>query len=97
MNVYVCVYRNISRTTTSASIKFDMHIYFWILNSGKTVIFCFLNNFFNGHFLILEKHYFAFFQSSHCYKQFSYNAFERESNYLLFLVWSSGTTVLFGR
>ncbi|OXU17275.1 hypothetical protein TSAR_013401 [Trichomalopsis sarcophagae] len=45
-----------------------MLIYFWILNSGKTVIFYFLNYIFYGHFLIFEKHY----------KQFSYNAFERK-------------------
>ncbi|OXU24320.1 hypothetical protein TSAR_011905, partial [Trichomalopsis sarcophagae] len=35
MDVYVYVYRNIYGTTTSISIKLDMHIYFWILNSGK--------------------------------------------------------------
>ncbi|OXU20088.1 hypothetical protein TSAR_004557 [Trichomalopsis sarcophagae] len=37
--VPVYVYRNISGTTLSVSTKFDMHIYFWILISGKTVIF----------------------------------------------------------
>ncbi|OXU20926.1 hypothetical protein TSAR_002919 [Trichomalopsis sarcophagae] len=36
MDVCVCVYRNISGTTLSISIKFDTHIYFWIVNSGKT-------------------------------------------------------------
>ncbi|OXU19492.1 hypothetical protein TSAR_009307 [Trichomalopsis sarcophagae] len=35
----VCVYRNISGTTSSISIKFDMHIYFWILNLGKHLFF----------------------------------------------------------
>ncbi|OXU18274.1 hypothetical protein TSAR_009032 [Trichomalopsis sarcophagae] len=38
-----------------------MHVYFWILNPGKTFIFYFSNNFtFCGQFLIFEKHYFAF-------------------------------------
>ncbi|OXU22859.1 hypothetical protein TSAR_011493 [Trichomalopsis sarcophagae] len=64
MTVWMCVcvyvYRNISGTTRSISIKFDMHIYFWILNSSKTFIFYFSNYFF-GQFLIFEKHYLAFF------------------------------------
>ncbi|OXU20723.1 hypothetical protein TSAR_009204 [Trichomalopsis sarcophagae] len=38
-----------------------MHVYFWILNSVKTFIFYFSNNFlFYSQFLIFEKHYFAF-------------------------------------
>ncbi|OXU29863.1 hypothetical protein TSAR_003033 [Trichomalopsis sarcophagae] len=45
MDVCVYVYRNISGTTRSISIKFDMLAYFWILNSGKTFIFCFSNYF----------------------------------------------------
>ncbi|OXU31791.1 hypothetical protein TSAR_009459 [Trichomalopsis sarcophagae] len=61
MDVCVCVYRNISGTTRSISIKFDIHIYFWILNSGKTFIFYFSNYFFYGQFFIFKKHYFAFF------------------------------------
>ncbi|OXU22192.1 hypothetical protein TSAR_013656 [Trichomalopsis sarcophagae] len=36
-----------------------MHIYFYILNLEKTVIFYFLNYFSYGHFLIFKKHYFA--------------------------------------
>ncbi|OXU20195.1 hypothetical protein TSAR_004940 [Trichomalopsis sarcophagae] len=50
-----------------------MHVYFWILNSGKTFIFYFSNYFlFYGQCLIFEKHYFVFFfQSSHRYKQYS--------------------------
>ncbi|OXU29603.1 hypothetical protein TSAR_001239 [Trichomalopsis sarcophagae] len=39
-----------------------MHVYFWILNLGKTFIFYFSNYFlFYGQFWIFEKHYFAFF------------------------------------
>ncbi|OXU17912.1 hypothetical protein TSAR_002504 [Trichomalopsis sarcophagae] len=56
MAVYVCVYlyRNISGTTRSISIKFDI--------LGKTFIFYFSKNFsFCGQFLIFEKHYLAFF------------------------------------
>ncbi|OXU20255.1 hypothetical protein TSAR_015843 [Trichomalopsis sarcophagae] len=72
MDVCVCVYRNISGTTWSISIKFDVHVYFWILNSGKSFIFYFFNYFlFYGQFLIVEKYYLGFFQSSHRYKQFS--------------------------
>ncbi|OXU21128.1 hypothetical protein TSAR_015501 [Trichomalopsis sarcophagae] len=58
-----------------------MHVFFWILNSGKTFIFYFFNYFlFYGQFLIFGKDYFAFFfQSSH-------------QNYLLFLVRTSGST-----
>ncbi|OXU18385.1 hypothetical protein TSAR_001243 [Trichomalopsis sarcophagae] len=41
----VYVYRNISGTTLSISIKFDMHVYFRILNWGKTFIFYFSNYF----------------------------------------------------
>ncbi|OXU17403.1 hypothetical protein TSAR_008654 [Trichomalopsis sarcophagae] len=48
--MWMCVYRNISETTLSISIKFDMHIYFWIMNSGKTVFFKFLNYIFHVHF-----------------------------------------------
>ncbi|OXU30078.1 hypothetical protein TSAR_013516 [Trichomalopsis sarcophagae] len=44
MDVCVYAYRNIPGTTLSISVKFDMHVYFWILNSGKTVIY-FLNYF----------------------------------------------------
>ncbi|OXU20462.1 hypothetical protein TSAR_011953 [Trichomalopsis sarcophagae] len=51
-------------------IKFDMHIYFWILNSGKTFILYYFNYFSYGQFLIFEKHYFAFF-SINRYNQFS--------------------------
>ncbi|OXU29078.1 hypothetical protein TSAR_014315 [Trichomalopsis sarcophagae] len=38
MSVWMCVYvyRNISKTTPSISIKLKMHLYFWILNSGET-------------------------------------------------------------
>ncbi|OXU23970.1 hypothetical protein TSAR_000020 [Trichomalopsis sarcophagae] len=60
MGVCVYVYCNIFGTTTSIFIKFDIHIYFWILNSGKQ-LFNFLTIFFYGHFLIFKKHYFAFF------------------------------------
>ncbi|OXU23284.1 hypothetical protein TSAR_004499 [Trichomalopsis sarcophagae] len=68
----VYVYPNISGSTWSLLIKFEMHVYFWILNSGKTFFFYFSNYFlFYGQFLIFKKHYFAFFQSSHRYKQFS--------------------------
>ncbi|OXU30806.1 hypothetical protein TSAR_010502 [Trichomalopsis sarcophagae] len=38
-----------------------MHIYFWILNLEKTVIFYFLNYFVWPYFLIFKTHYFAFF------------------------------------
>ncbi|OXU16448.1 hypothetical protein TSAR_014871 [Trichomalopsis sarcophagae] len=76
-----------SGTTRSISIKFDMHVYFWILNTGKTFIFHFSNYLIHGQFLIFEKHYFAFF----------FQAFQTEYNYLLFSVWSSGSTALFGR
>ncbi|OXU23642.1 hypothetical protein TSAR_003929 [Trichomalopsis sarcophagae] len=70
MRVCVYVYRNISGTTLSISIKFDMHIYFWILNSKKRVIFLFPQLVY-VQLLIIEKHCFAFFfQSSHRYKQF---------------------------
>ncbi|OXU29613.1 hypothetical protein TSAR_002116 [Trichomalopsis sarcophagae] len=58
MDVCVHVYRNIS---PSISIKFDMHIYFWILNSKKNSYSLFSQLFFYGHLLIFEKHYFAFF------------------------------------
>ncbi|OXU22515.1 hypothetical protein TSAR_005585 [Trichomalopsis sarcophagae] len=55
--VCVCVCRNISGTTRSISIKFDIHVYFWIPNSRKAVIFYFSNNVsFCGQFLIFEKH-----------------------------------------
>ncbi|OXU16697.1 hypothetical protein TSAR_005123 [Trichomalopsis sarcophagae] len=39
----VYIYRNISGTTPSISIKFDIHIHFWILNLGKMFFFYFLN------------------------------------------------------
>ncbi|OXU32083.1 hypothetical protein TSAR_007840 [Trichomalopsis sarcophagae] len=50
--MYVCVYlySNISGTTLSISIKFDMHIYLWILNSEKQLFFNFLTIFFMAIF-----------------------------------------------
>ncbi|OXU20627.1 hypothetical protein TSAR_006460 [Trichomalopsis sarcophagae] len=89
MSVWMCVYvyRNISGTTRSISIKFDMHVYFWILNSGKTFIFYYCNYFFYGQFLIFEKHYFAFF-SIIPLKRIKLPTFFRLS---------SGSTALFGR
>ncbi|OXU31316.1 hypothetical protein TSAR_006350 [Trichomalopsis sarcophagae] len=45
VDVCVCINYNISGTTRSISIKFDMQVYFSILNSGKTFIFYFSNYF----------------------------------------------------
>ncbi|OXU19400.1 hypothetical protein TSAR_007258 [Trichomalopsis sarcophagae] len=42
-----------------------MHTYFWILNSGKQLFFIFSTIFFYDHFLIFEKHYFAFVFFNH--------------------------------
>ncbi|OXU32171.1 hypothetical protein TSAR_012300 [Trichomalopsis sarcophagae] len=74
----VYVYHNISGTTPSITIKFDMHIYFLDSEFGKNSYFYFLNYIFLWPFFDFRKTLFCVFQSPHCYKQFSYNAFERE-------------------
>ncbi|OXU31490.1 hypothetical protein TSAR_006369 [Trichomalopsis sarcophagae] len=58
MSVWVCVYHNISGTIPSIAIKFDLHIYFWILNSGKTVIFLFSQLYFLWSFFIFYVPYY---------------------------------------